>query len=428
MSEIIEIKAREILDSRANPTIEAEVILKNGIRACASTPSGASTGSQEAFELRDKDPKRYMGKGVLKAISNVNNQISSALKGVSCVDLKLIDEILIKLDGTHDKSNLGANAIVAVSSAISKAISKVKNEPLFKIIGMGTELPLPMINIINGGAHANNKLDIQEFMIMPISASNIKEAIRMGAEVFYALKSLISSKNMSTNVGDEGGFAPDISSAKEALDLIIESIEIAGYKAKRDFYVALDIASSELYQGDNKYFFKKEQKIYSHDQLMAFYQELINNYPILSIEDAMAENDLNGWKIITNEFGEKIQLIGDDLFVTNKNILAQGIKNNIANAILVKPNQVGTITETLETINFAKENNYNTIISHRSGETEDSIIAHIAVGTNASQIKTGSLCRSDRTAKYNELIRIEEYLGDSASYAASKAFDKFIKE
>ncbi|MCE3254709.1 MAG: eno [Rickettsiaceae bacterium] len=417
MAEITNIHAREILDSRGNPTLEAEVFLSDGSYGIASVPSGASTGSLEACELRDGDAKRYLGKGVLKAVENVNQKISQALIGMESDEQEEIDEKMIKLDGTPNKSNLGANAILAVSMANAIATANSMGLPLYHYIGGDESLvtPTPMMNIINGGAHADNKIDIQEFMIMPISASSVTDAIRIGAEVFHNLKSILKKNGFSTNVGDEGGFAPNFDSAKQALDYITRAIESAGYNPKNEVVLALDAASTEFYK-NGKYNLVGENKILSSDELIKYYQELINNYPIVSIEDACAENDFEGWKNITKELGNKVQLVGDDLFVTNPTILEKGIKEKMANAILIKPNQIGTLSETLKAIELAKLNNYNTIISHRSGETEDSYIAHIAVGTSAGQIKTGSLCRSDRIAKYNELIRINEYLGEGSIY------------
>ena len=415
MTEIRALKAREIIDSRGNPTLEAEITLANGVSAIASVPSGASTGKKEAYELRDGGT-RYFGKGVLKAVENVNKEIADALIGKDCTAQKELDTLLINLDGTKDKSRLGSNAILAVSIAIAKASSASLKIPLYKYLGAGNVTPLPMINIINGGAHANNSLDIQEFLIMPVRATSIKEAIFMGGEIFHSLKSLLNQRGYSTSVGDEGGFAPDLKSPEEALSLILEAIEKASLVAGKDIFLALDVAASELYDGKN-YVLKKSGLKYSSEEFVSYYEKLINNFPIISLEDPMGEDDELGWKVITEQLGKKIQLVGDDLFVTNKEIFAQGINENLANAILIKPNQIGTITETLDTINMAHRSGYNAIVSHRSGETEDTMIAHLAVGTNCKQIKTGSLSRSDRTAKYNELIRIEESLSDKGSYA-----------
>lgn len=418
MSKIATIRAREILDSRGNPTLEAEVFLDDGASGIAAVPSGASTGSLEACELRDNDMKRYLGKGVLKAVANVNNAIADALVGMEADDQVTIDTKMIELDGTENKSNLGANAILAVSMATASAAANSLGVPLYYYIGGDQAFitPVPMMNIINGGSHADNKIDIQEFMIMPLTAPSITEAVRVGAEIFHNLKSLLKKDGFATNVGDEGGFAPNFNSTTQCLDYILKAIDKSGYKAGTEVALALDAASTEFYQ-NGKYNLAGENKILDSDALIKYYENLINNYPIISIEDACAENDFVGWKNITKSLGGKIQLVGDDLFVTNPKIIAQGIEDKMANAVLIKPNQIGTLTQTLEAIELAKNNNYNTIISHRSGETEDAYIAHIAIGTNAGQIKTGSLCRSDRIAKYNELIRINEALGDLAKYA-----------
>ncbi len=414
------IKAREVLDSRGFPTVEADVILENGVIASAIVPSGASTGSLEACELRDGDAARYLGKGALKAVENVNKKIAKALIGIDCSKQAEIDNIMIALDGTDNKSNLGANAILAVSLACAKAAALSHKMPLFEYIAeiygeKAHKMPIPMMNIINGGKHADNAIDIQEFMIMPFSAKSIADAIRMGAEVFHHLKNLLKKDSFSTNVGDEGGFAPNFTSSKQALDYISRAVEKAGYKLGTDIKLALDAASTEFYK-DGIYNLEGEGKKLNSVELVEYYKELVKNYPIFSIEDACAEDDYDGWKPITKELGDKVQLVGDDLFVTNPKILAKGIKEKMANAILIKVNQIGTLSETLAAISLAHKNNYRAIISHRSGETEDSTIAHIAVATNAGQIKTGSLCRSDRIAKYNELIRIEEALGVSAIY------------
>ncbi|MES2678116.1 MAG: phosphopyruvate hydratase [Pseudomonadota bacterium] len=425
MAEITKIHAREILDSRGNPTVEAEVYLSDGSSGISSVPSGASTGSLEAAELRDGDLKRYLGKGVLKAVENVNGKIAQSLIGMDAEDQEEIDAKMIEIDGTQNKSNLGANAILAVSLATACATANSLGLPLYYYIG-GDEaltMPTPMMNIINGGAHADNKIDIQEFMIMPISAPSINDGIRMGAEVFHHLKSLLKKDGFSTNVGDEGGFAPNFNSTIQALDYVSRAVSQAGYNLGTDIVLALDAASTEFYK-DGKYNLAGENKILGSDELIKYYENLINQYPIASIEDACSEADFEGWKNITLALGNKIQLVGDDLFVTNPQILQKGIDQKMANAILIKPNQIGTLTETLQAIELAKANGYNTIISHRSGETEDAYIAHIAIGTNAGQIKTGSLCRSDRVAKYNELIRINEYLGDDAVYAGGTIFKK----
>ena len=408
MSKIKDIKAREILDSRGNPTVEVDVILENGIIARASVPSGASTGSREAIELRDNDKNRYNGKGVLQAVNNVNTIIKEKLIGLDSLDQRLIDETMINLDGTKNKSKLGANAILGVSMANLKAAAIYKNIPLYKFFNEEVSMPRPMMNILNGGAHADNGLDFQEFMIIP-ERDTFKERLRIGAEVFHSLKEVLKENNLSTGVGDEGGFAPNLSTNKEALDLIIKAIERAGYVSGKDVFLGLDVAASEFYE-DGKYNLKGENKVLSTDELIKYFEDLVKNYPIISIEDPVDENDWEGFKKITEILGNKIQLVGDDLFVTNKEYLKKGIEMKAGNAILIKVNQIGTITETIDTINLAKENNYKTIISHRSGETEDTIIADLAVGLNLKQIKTGSLSRTDRVCKYNELLRIEENL------------------
>ena len=406
MTEIQDIKAREILDSRGNPTVEVDVILKNGIIGRASVPSGASTGSKEALELRDEDPNRYQGKGVLKAVNNVNTLIRANLIGRDVLDFKAIDELMIKLDGTDNKSSLGANATLGVSLACVRAAALAKKMPLYKFIGEGRTLPRPMMIILNGGAHADNNLDFQEFMIIP-EADTIKERIRMGSEIFHTLKSVLNNKGYATGVGDEGGFAPDLKGNKEALDLICEAIKKAGYVPGENVFLALDVAASEFYE-NGRYVLKSEGRSYNNEELVDYLEELVNEYPIISIEDGLNETDYEGFKILTDRLGDRIQLVGDDLFVTNKNIFANGIEMGIANAILLKANQIGTVTEMLETIDLAKNNNYKTIISHRSGETDDSFIADFAVGLDLGQIKTGSMSRMDRICKYNELIRIEE--------------------
>lgn len=418
MTKIVLVKAREILDSRGFPTLEAEIHLDDNSVALAAVPSGASTGSLEACELRDGDKARFLGKGVLKAVENVNKKISSKLIGLDPFNQRAIDQMMIEMDGTENKSNLGANAILAASLAVAKVSAASKRIPLFEYLGgsQAQVLPVPMMNIINGGKHADNKIDIQEFMVMPIEATSVKDSIRIGAEIFQHLKSLLKKDGHNTNVGDEGGFAPNLNSTKEALDYVSKAVEKAGYTLGKEVVLALDAASTEFYK-DGKYDLAGEGRILSSDQMVHYYEELVNNYPIFSIEDAFAEDDYSGWKNITAALGKKIQLVGDDLFVTNPKILQQGIIDHMANAMLVKFNQIGTLSETLDAINLAKSAGYNNVISHRSGETEDTTIAHIAVATNAGQIKTGSLCRSDRTAKYNELIRIEEYLGAKAKYA-----------
>ena len=404
---IKDVIGREILDSRGNPTVEVDVILENGVIGRASVPSGASTGEREALEMRDGGT-RYLGKGVLNAVRHVNNELRDLVIGYDSLNQKEIDYAMIKLDGTDTKSRLGANAILGVSMAVLKAAANYKGLPLYKYIGSGTELPEPMMNIINGGAHADNKLDFQEFMIIP-KRDTIKERIRVGSEVFHNLKKVLNEKGLSTGVGDEGGFAPDLNSNSEGFELIIEAIKKAGYTPGVDVMLAIDVAASEFYK-DGKYNLVGENRSLTTEQLVEYYEELVNKYPIISIEDPVDENDWDGFRMITERIGDKIQLVGDDLFVTNKKCLQIGIDNHAGNAILLKVNQIGTITETLETINLARDNNYKTIISHRSGETEDTTIAHLAVGLNLGQIKTGSMSRTDRICKYNELIRIEEEL------------------
>ena len=418
MFNINQIKAREILDSRGNPTLEVEVTLENGTVGRAAVPSGASTGAHEAVELRDNDKARFNGKGVLKAVENVNRDLAAALIGLNAKDQNSIDQKMIDLDGTENKSRLGANAILGISLAIAKAAATCSNQSLFRYIGgkRARVLPVPMMNIINGGEHADNPIDIQEFMIMPIGAKNIKEAIRMGSEVFHTLKAELSSSGLSTSVGDEGGFAPNISSTRDALDFILKSIENAGYKAGEDIYLALDCASTE-YFCEGKYHLSGEGKVLGSKDNAASLADLVADYPIISIEDGMAEDDWEGWEILTNELGNKIQLVGDDLFVTNPKRLKKGIEKSCANSMLVKVNQIGTLTETLEAVDLAHRANYTNVMSHRSGETEDTTIADLAVATNCGQIKTGSLARSDRLAKYNQLIRIEEELEGFAKYA-----------
>ncbi len=408
MGKIKDIKAREILDSRGNPTVEVDVILENGTLGRAAVPSGASTGVREALELRDNDKNRYMGKGVLKAVNNVNTTIKNAIIGMESSNQKEIDYKMIELDGTETKSNLGANAILGVSMAVLKASANEKGIPLYKYIGDGKTLPVPMMNILNGGAHADNKLDFQEFMIIP-QAETIKERVRIGSEVFHNLKKVLNEKGLATSVGDEGGFAPDLQSNTEGFELIMEAIKKAGYEPGVDVKLAIDVAASEFYE-DGKYVLAGENRTLTTNELIQFYKELCNKYPIISIEDPVDENDWEGFSLITKELGDKIQLVGDDLFVTNKKCLQKGIDNNAGNAILLKVNQIGTITETLETIDLARKNGYKTIISHRSGETEDTTIADLAVGLDLGQIKTGSLSRTDRVCKYNQLMRIEEEL------------------
>ncbi len=426
MSKIQKIIGREIIDSRGNPTVEADVYLEDGSMGRAASPSGASTGTREAVELRDNDKGRFLGKGVLNAVKNIN-KIAEKIIGLDASQQNIVDQELIALDGTDNKSNLGANAILAVSLAVAKAAANSQKKSFYKYLGNNeaTLLPLPMMNIINGGAHADNAVDIQEFMIIPIGAKTFSESLRMGCEIFHTLKKVLRNKKLNTAVGDEGGFAPDLSSNEEALELILLAIEEAGFKAGKDIYLGLDVASSELYK-DGKYNLYSENKVLDYKEFAAYLEKLVDNYPIISIEDGMAEDDWLGWQELTSRLGDKIQLVGDDLFVTNTEILARGIKENIANAILIKPNQIGTLTETLEAIKMAQDAGYNTVISHRSGETEDATIADLAVATNAGQIKTGSLCRSDRMAKYNQLLRIEQELGDRAVFAGNKVFEKYI--
>ncbi|MBB5021034.1 phosphopyruvate hydratase [Desulfurispira natronophila] len=420
---IEDIFAREILDSRGNPTVEVEVILESGHIGRAAVPSGASTGSREAMELRDGDRNRYLGKGVEKAVENVNSAISEALVGTDVREQAFIDCVMRELDGSDNKSNLGANAILGVSMACARAAADYCSMPLYRYIGgvNARSLPVPMMNILNGGAHADNNVDIQEFMVMPVGAGSFREALRMGTEIFHALKQVLHSRDLNTAVGDEGGFAPNLSSNEEALQVIMEAIENAGYKAGEEVVLALDAASSEFYREGN-YELSGEGKTLSADELIAYYSDLVDKYPILSIEDGLDESDWDGWKKLNAALGDRIQLVGDDLFVTNTQILAHGIENDVANSILIKVNQIGTLTETLEAIEMAKRAGYTCIISHRSGETEDTIIADIAVATNAGQIKTGSASRSDRVAKYNQLLRIEEELDEEGVYPGTKTF------
>ena len=418
MSIIIDIHAREILDSRGNPTVEVDVILEDGTMGRAAVPSGASTGAHEAVEKRDGDKSRYFGKGVLEACNAVNGEIAENLVGMDATEQVEIDSMMIELDGTKNKSRLGANAILGVSLAVAKAAADFTSQPLFRYVG-GTSarmLPVPMMNIINGGEHADNPIDIQEFMIMPVSATNIRDAVRMGSEVFHTLKGELSAAGLSTGIGDEGGFAPNISSTREALDFILKSIEKAGYKPGEDIYLALDCAATEYYK-DGNYVMAGESKTLSSAENAAYLAALANDYPIISIEDGMAEDDWDGWKALTDLIGDKVQLVGDDLFVTNPERLAEGIKRGSANSMLVKVNQIGTLTETLQAVEMAHRAGFTNVMSHRSGETEDATIADLAVATNCGQIKTGSLARSDRLAKYNQLIRIEEALGETAQYA-----------
>ncbi|MDO8983243.1 phosphopyruvate hydratase [Cypionkella sp.] len=418
MSTIIDIHAREILDSRGNPTIEVDVLLESGAQGRAAVPSGASTGAHEANERRDGDKSRYMGKGVLEAVAAVNGELAEEIVGFDATEQVGIDRTMIELDGTPNKSRLGANAILGVSLAVAKAAAEFTGQPLFRYVG-GTSarmLPVPMMNIINGGEHADNPIDIQEFMIMPVGAENIREAIRMGSEVFHTLKKELSAAGHNTNVGDEGGFAPNLNSARDALDFILKSIEKAGYRPGEDMFLALDCAATEYFKG-GKYEMKGEGKSLSIEENVDFLAGLAADYPIISIEDGCSEDDWAGWKLLTDRLGDKIQLVGDDLFVTNPRRLAEGIKAGCANSMLVKVNQIGTLTETLQAVDMAHRARYTNVMSHRSGETEDSTIADLAVATNCGQIKTGSLSRSDRLAKYNQLIRIEEMLGETAEYA-----------
>ncbi len=425
MSAIIDIHAREILDSRGTPTIEADVVLQSGAFGRAAVPSGASTGVHEAVELRDGDKARFDGKGVLKAVENVNDKIYDALAGLDAEDQITIDQTMIDLDGTENKGKLGANAILAVSLAVAKAQAEECELPLYRYLGgtMARTLPVPMMNILNGGKHADNPIDIQEFMIMPVGAESIKEAIRMGAEIFQALKKNLKAAGQNTNVGDEGGFAPNLKSAEEALTFIVNAIKDAGYKPGEDVVLALDAASSEFYK-NGKYEMEGEGKSYTNAQMVEFYKGLCDKFPIFSIEDGMAEDDWEGWKLLTDSLGDRIQLVGDDLFVTNPKRLAMGIEKGVANSILVKVNQIGSLTETMKAVDLAQRNKYSAVLSHRSGETEDTTIADIAVATNCGQIKTGSMSRTDRLAKYNQLIRIEEELGDMAVYAGKSILKK----
>ena len=426
MSLIDHIHAREILDSRGNPTVEADVILVSGLRGRAAVPSGASTGEHEAVELRDGDPQRYGGKGVLRAVHNVNDLIARALKGMDARDQGEVDRTLIELDGTPTKSKLGANAILAVSLATARAAANDQNLPLYRYLGgeNAKTLPVPMMNIVNGGAHADNNVDFQEFMIVPVGADKFSEALRTGAEIFHALKSVLKKKGYATGVGDEGGFAPNLKTNEEAIETIIEAISQAGYEAGSDVLLALDPAASEFYDGEAYVFKKSDGRKLSSDQMISYWKDWVEKYPIISIEDGMAENDWDGWKGLTDELGQRIHLVGDDLFVTNTKFLRQGIELGVANSILIKVNQIGTLTETLGCIELARANNRTAVISHRSGETEDAFIADLAVATNAGQIKTGSLSRSDRIAKYNQLLRIEEELGDAARYPGRAAFSQ----
>ncbi|MFD1710927.1 phosphopyruvate hydratase [Ottowia sp. GY511] len=424
MSAIVDIVGREILDSRGNPTVECDVLLESGVMGRAAVPSGASTGSREAIELRDGDKARYLGKGVLKAVEHINTEISEAVLGLDASEQAFLDKTLIDLDGTDNKSRLGANAMLAVSMAVARAAAEESGLPLYRYFGgmNGNQLPVPMMNVINGGAHANNSLDLQEFMIVPVGAPSFREALRYGAEVFHALKKIIDGKGMSTAVGDEGGFAPSVDNHEAAIQLILDAISAAGYTPGQDIVLALDCAASEFYK-DGQYVLEGEGGLkLSAQQWVDMLATWCDKYPIISIEDGMHEGDWDGWKLLTEKLGNKVQLVGDDLFVTNTKILKEGIDKHIANSILIKINQIGTLTETFQAIEMAKRAGYTAVISHRSGETEDSTIADIAVGTNAGQIKTGSLSRSDRMAKYNQLLRIEEDLGDMAVYPGRAAF------
>jgi len=423
LSAIIDVIAREILDSRGNPTVEADVLLESGVLGRAAVPSGASTGSREAIELRDGDKSRYLGKGVLKAVEHVNTEICEAIIGLDVEDQAFIDRTMIELDGTENKSRLGANALLAVSMACARAAAEQAGLPLYRYLGGAAPmaLPVPMMNIINGGAHANNNIDMQEFMIIPVGAPSFREALRYGAEVFHALKKLLDDAGMATTVGDEGGFAPNLESHEAALKLIVQAIEKAGLQPGIDVAIGVDCASSEFYK-DGRYHLESEGLKLTSAELTDYLAAWCDKYPIISIEDGMAEGDWDGWKVLTDKLGRRVQLVGDDLFVTNAKILREGIEKDIANSILIKVNQIGTLSETFQAIEMAKQAGYTSVISHRSGETEDTTIADLAVATNARQIKTGSLSRSDRMAKYNQLLRIEEELGDSASYPGRDAF------
>jgi enolase len=431
MSAIVEVIAREILDSRGNPTVEADVLLESGVMGRAAVPSGASTGEREALELRDGDKGRYLGKGVLKAVEHVNTEICEAIIGLDASEQAFIDRTMLDLDGTEDKSRLGANAILAVSMAVAKAAAEEAGLPLYRYIGGSgpMALPVPMMNVINGGEHANNSLDFQELMIVPVGAPTFREAMRYGAEVFHNLKKILHDKHLPTQVGDEGGFAPDVKNAEEALDMIRAAVEKAGYVWGKDICIALDCAASEFFdKATGKYVYKKSDKReLTSAQQVDYLATLADNYPIVSIEDGMGERDWDGWKLLTDRLGDRVQLVGDDLFVTNAKILAEGIAKGICNSILIKVNQIGSLSETLQAVDLAKRNRYTSVMSHRSGETEDSTIADLAVATNCMQIKTGSLSRSDRMAKYNQLLRIEEELGDAAYYPGLAAFYQIRK-
>ncbi|HJO01046.1 MAG TPA: phosphopyruvate hydratase, partial [Nitrospinaceae bacterium] len=424
MSEIVGLHARQILDSRGNPTIEVEAILNTGVMGRASVPSGASTGQREAIEMRDGNKKKYMGRGVDKAIKNIHEKIAPAIMGFEVTDQVLIDQLMIDLDGTKNKAKLGANAILGVSLAVAKAAASDADLPLYQYIG-GTnakELPVPMMNVLNGGAHADNNVDIQEFMILPVGAKSFSDALRMGTEIFHHLKTVLKKRNYNTAVGDEGGFAPDLKSNEEAIEVLLEGIKSAGYKAGKDILLALDVAASELYS-NKKYILAAGKKAkLSSDEMIDYLERLARKYPIISIEDGLSENDWSGWKRLTQRIGDKVQIVGDDVFVTNTDILNKGIKDGVCNSILIKVNQIGTLTETLNAVEMAKRAGYTAVISHRSGETEDTTIADIAVAVNAGQIKTGSLCRTDRVAKYNQLLRIEEMLGETGVFNGREVF------
>ena len=426
MSEIISVKAIQVLDSRGNPTVEAEVTLEDGTTGLASVPSGASTGSREAVELRDGDKDIYLGKGVSAAVKNINSEIQSALKNQDIYDQSKIDQIMIDLDGTENKSRLGANAILAVSLACIKAAAASKGIQLFKHLSPGPySFPVPMMNIINGGEHANNNIDIQEFMILPVNFDRFSDALRAGVEIFHSLKDVLHEKGMSTAVGDEGGFAPNLENNKAAIEIIIEAIESRGYQAGSDIFIGLDVASTEFYR-DGEYHLSSEGQSFDSSEFVNYLSQMVDEYPIITIEDGMAEDDWDGWKLLSDAIAKKVQLVGDDLFVTNPSILKEGIDRGIANSILIKPNQIGTLSETLEAVSLANKNGYTSVISHRSGETSDSTIADISMNPQISQIKTGSLCRSDRIEKYNQLLRIESIVGDEAEYLGKKAFNQLI--
>lgn len=429
MSIIIDITARQILDSRGNPTVEVDVLTENGSLGRAAVPSGASTGTHEAVELRDNDKNVYMGKGVLKAVENVNARIAPELMGMDVFEQNMLDKLMIQIDGTPNKGNLGANAILGVSMAIAKAAAQESRQPLYRYIGgvNANTLPVPMMNILNGGAHADNKIDFQEFMVMPFGAKSFSEGLRMGTEIFHHLKSVLKKKGYSTNVGDEGGFAPNMQSNVEAIETVLQAIEAAGYRPGEDVYIAMDAASSEMWNAEEKvyHFHKSSGEKLTSSEMVAYWTDWSKKYPIISIEDGLAEDDWNGWAELTTSIGKNVQLVGDDLFVTNVNRLVEGTKNNIANSILIKVNQIGTLTETIDAVNLAHTNAYTSVMSHRSGETEDYTIADLAVALNCGQIKTGSASRSDRIAKYNQLLRIEEELGNNAKYIGRDF--KFIK-